>query len=116
MRVPRQAPPTSRATSFVFSTRAFLPAQFPQNCNDPGDLALFQTEVNNYCNNYSCNGVNDCNDLLGRATRAQNCAVARYNVNRACFAGGNAGHQNAANQASTAATFCRDRYNNRGCS
>jgi len=61
-----------------------------------------QANVNSACKGpapVSCNSLSGCNVLKREKSRWLQCYIARTTINTSCWAGGDAGHQQAASQA-----------------
>ncbi len=77
------------------------------NCT-PAEHGALQAAVTTACkgSSRSCDGLTDCKAILANAAKNTACLQARNAINTRCFGGGDAGHQRAADEASTAAFNC----------
>jgi hypothetical protein len=62
-----------------------------------------------------CDPSQDCPQLLDNYYKNIRCAQARNEINNTCFAGGDAGHRQAANDARNAANRCIATMQQKGC-
>ncbi len=84
----------------------------PGNCTWPRYFALRNAVVRDcklHGRGSACDSSTPCGLAHGRLLINQRCQAVRNNLNQHCFAGGNAGHIRAANDARRAASNCSAR-------
>ena len=81
-------------------------------CTPQEQYILLQQEVSRLCkgtgSGRACSPGMSQADALANAAKFEACAAARDAINNRCFGGGDAGHQEAANNVRRAAKKCQD--------